>query len=278
MKIMEAGYELIETNPKAPIKNLIRILRGDKELITSLDVFGPDYFRNNIAKIQESYSRPQTGEIINFREPTTAESILAASYDFENRVKRMISNPRWLQDGRMEITSYPKFLQLGRIVKTSEGVFANPPKDENGNPVTNEDELKSYLNRAKPIKVDKGRIYIVSDSEQLRDFGFADYDSFERGPQDYDTFLQGGLARVLEHTEKPAEAFSQIVSKENYPMGVKVCDFDSVERPALILVLLDAVGYSDDDFRLNVNGEDLRNVGYAFGVLNKSATGTSQIL
>ena len=278
MKIMEAGYELIETNPKAPIKNLIRILRGDKELITSLDVFGPDYFRNNIAKIQEAYSRPQTGEIINFREPTTAESILAASYDFENRVKRMISNPRWLQDGRMEITSYPKFLQLGRIVKTSEGVFANPPKDENGNPVTNEDELKSYLNRAKPIKVDKGRIYIVSDSEQLRDFGFADYDSFERGPQDYDTFLQGGLARVLEHTEKPAEAFSQIVSKENYPMGVKVCDFDSVERPALILVLLDAVGYSDDDFRLNVNGEDLRNVGYAFGVLNKSATGTSQIL
>ena len=58
--------------------------------------------------MQKDYYHPQTGEVITFREPTTAESILIASYDLDNRTRSRIFSKIWLQ--------------AGRIVRTSEGV------------------------------------------------------------------------------------------------------------------------------------------------------------
>lgn len=254
MKTMRTEYEIIEAKQqKAPPRNLIRI-SGDKELITSLKAFGPNYFNNNVSEMQKSYSHPQTGEIITFREPATVESILAASYDFRNRAKPQIFDPGWLQ--------------AGRIARTSEGVFVNPPKDEKGKPIINKKVLKNYLNMVKPLKVNKGKIYVVSDSENLRDFGFADYDSFVRGVQDCDTFSQGGLARVLEHTEDEAKNLRIIASPKFYKKGVNVFGFDEVKKPVLRIVGLCSCRFLGD-LRLNVYGLIWYDyyLGYAFGVL-----------
>ena len=243
-------YEIIKVKPKFPVRNLVKL---PNKKIASLDAFGPNYFNTNVKEMSKSYSHPVTGEEISFKEPTTADSILTAGYDFENRAKPQIFDPRWLQ--------------AGRIVRTSEGVFVNPPKDESGNPIIDEKTLKNYLNNAKPIKVGKGKIYIVSDSENLTDFSFAEYDSFKTGVQDCDTFAESGLAKVLEHTENTAETLRAIASPKFYKRGVNVWGFDSVKEPALRMASLCSGGYLGRD-RLGVSGDYWYDdyYGYAFGV------------
>ena len=114
-------YEVIEAGPpKAPVISLIKI-SGDRSLTASLKAFGPNYFNANIEEMSKQYSHPKTGEIISLREPTTAESILVAAYDFSNKAKPEIFDLRWLQ--------------AGRIVRAPEWVVVNPPRDANGNPI-----------------------------------------------------------------------------------------------------------------------------------------------
>jgi len=259
---METQYKLIKVikkkQSKFPVRKLIEINLGDRTFVASLDAFGfNNFFDKNVAKMQKQYSHPKTGKTITFREPTTAESILVASYDFEKRAKPKILDSNWLQ--------------LGRIVKTSEGVFANPPKDAQGNPITDEQILKSYLNRIKPVKVKKGKIYIVPDSENLKDFSFADYNSFNHEtPQYTRDFVKGGLARILEHTQTP-EKFREIASKKNYPwelinlFGVYP---NKMEMPFERIVSLHSDGYMGG-MGLSVGGIiSCDGEGSAFGVLD----------
>ena len=190
---------------------------------------------------------------ISFREPTTAESISAAAYDFE-KTKKEIFDPRWLQ--------------LGRIVRTSEGVFANPPEDAERNPVISEQVLKSHLNGAE--KINGIWLYNGQDS---RDFGFAPYESFTRGAQDCETFSQGGLARLFEHTkEKIAGNLKEISSPKFYRRGVDVWGFDEVKEPTLRVAGLNSNRGLGGD-RLCVYGGnwiDGRG-GVAFGVLQETS-------
>jgi hypothetical protein len=206
-------YKIIET---PPTRKLLKI-SGDRNFISSLDAFEQDTYFKNIEEMQRTYYHPQTLKKISFREPTTAESILVASYDFKPRIKEKILKRRWLQ--------------LGRMVRTPEGIFVNPPKD-GGATITDEKILKSYLNGVKPIKAGKGKIYIVPNSRNLKDFGFAPYETFKIDNQDNDVFLRGGLARVLEHTtEKKAKNFGIIISPEFNKKGITVPGrFDSVNR------------------------------------------------
>ena len=218
MKIMaKAQYGIIEgKQPEFPVRKLLRVPHNKGDLIVAYPAFGSNYFSKNIEEMQKSYSHPITGERIYFREPTTSESISAAAYDFENLAKPQIFDPRWLQ--------------IGRIVRTSEGVFVNPPKDEKGNSITDEKSLKSYLNKAKKVN----GIYLHE-----KDFGFAPYESFKRGVQDCDTFADGGLARILEHTgEKTARNLRAIASPKFYKKGVNIWRFDDVEEPTLRVVSL----------------------------------------
>ena len=264
MKSMtEKEYGIIKVKePEFKQRKLLRVPHKQDDLIVSYPAFGPNFLKNNITEMQKSYSHPQTGERISFREPTTSESISAAAYDFGNLAKPQIFDPKWLQ--------------AGRIVRTSEGVFANPPKDAKGNIIIDEKTLKSYLNGVKPVKVGNGNIYIISDAENLKDFGFADYDSFERGIQDCDTFSQGGLARILEHTEeKEAKNLRKIASPKFYKREVNIYGFDNVREPVLRVVGLGS-SRGLDDGRLGVSGGWYDDGGCAFGVLNKSAEGASQ--
>jgi len=239
-------YGIIEAKkPKVPQRHLLRVPHKEGSLVVGFPAFGPDTYRGNLKTMSGDYSHPQTGERISFREPTISESISAAAYDFENWTKPRIFDSRWLQ--------------AGRIVRTSEGVFVNPLKDIQGNPIIDEQTLKFYLN--KYIKVNG--IYLGEN-----DFGFASYETFERGIQDSGKFAEGGLARILEHTrEKVAKNLKAISSSKNYPKGVKVWGFDKVKEPVLRVAALDSPrGFGGG--RLVVDGHDwYGDDGYAFGVL-----------
>ena len=257
----ETQYGIIEgKQPEFLVRKLLRVPHKNKDLIVAYPAFGPNYFSKNVEEMQKPYSHPITGERIYFREPTTSESISAASYDFENEAKPKIFDQR----------RHQRWLQAGRIVRTSEGVFVNPPKDEKGNSITDEKSLKSYLNKAKKVN----GIYLHE-----KDFGFAPYESFKRGVQDCDTFADGGLARILEHTEeKTAKNLRAIASPKFYKKGVNIGGFDDVEEPTLRVVSLYSVRCLVGG-RLGVVGDDWGGYddGYAFGVVGGEADDSRKI-
>lgn len=245
--MVETQYGIIKATPSLPARDLISVPHKKGILVVSYPAFGPDNYSNNLKEMQRQYSHSKELPKISFREPATSESISAAAYDFKNRVKPEIFDPRWLQ--------------VGRIVRTSEGVFANPPVDKQGNPITDEKTLKSILNKSEKVN----EIYL-SDN----DFGFAPYETFNRGVQDCHTFAQGGLARILEYTEeKEAENLRTIASPKFYKRGVNVWGFDDVKEPILRVASLGS-GRGLGSLRLFVGGDgwDGGSGGFAFGVLD----------
>ncbi len=239
-RVIEAGKSEGESN--APQISLLEV-SGARNIVTSLDAFESDCFDKNVAKMRQQYTHPVTGEVFRFSAPTTAGSILAASYDFVNRAKPKILDPSQLQ--------------LGRIVRTSEGVFVNTAE-------TDKEKLKALLDKATKVN----EIYVCEG-----DVAFVSYDTFKWGTQEAERFIEGGLARVLEETTgNIAENFIKIASKENYPLGVNVTGFGPVEDPALRVVGM----YSDDDSfsgQLVVYGDYFSdyNPGHAFGVILDTA-------
>jgi len=246
-------YGIIKAKrPESPPIDLLRVPHKEDKLFVAYPVFGPDYFGDNIQEMKKFYSHPETGEKISFKEPTTSQSISAVTPGFGSGEEI---------DAKRDIFDDPDWLQIGRIVRTSEGVFANPPKDKQGNPIIEEKILKSYLKNSEEVN----GIWLYNGKD-ARDFGFAPYGTITIGVQDCDTFAQGGLARLFEHTkEKTARNLREIASYENYPYGVDIMGFDEVKKPDLRLISL---GPSVSDKILDVHGDwDGDYNGYAFGVL-----------
>lgn len=241
----ETKYEMLQAEkPKAPPIDLVRI-SGDRNLTASSEAFGPKSFNSNVAEMQKQYSHPQTGEVITLREPTTVDSIFAASYDFANRAKPRIFDPSGLQ--------------AGRVLKTKEGVFVNVPRDSQGKPIIDEQILKSFLKANKKVN----GIYLMNN-----DFGFVPYETFEQGVQEAGKFIEGGLARGLEHSQLPKH-LKKIASEENYPNGVTVWGFDPVNEPALRVASLGSAWVSRRLYVLGGNWLD-SYYGFAFGVLDRA--------
>lgn len=246
MEKTQEQYGIIRTIPLLPTRDLLRVpYRQGTDLTVSSPVFGPNTYSGNLAEMQKTYFHSNELPKISFREPTTSESVSACAYDFKNLTKPQILDPRWLQ--------------LGRIVRTSEGVFINPPKNEQGNPITDEETLKSFLTKNKKAN----GIYLLGN-----DFAYVPYESFTTGVQDNDSFVRGGLARGLESTtEVEAPKLKVISSKENYPRGVNVLGFDKVQEPVLRVASLNSGRYLVSG-RLDVDGGWIDSYGgFAFGVL-----------
>ncbi len=239
----EVKYGIVKATPSLPARDLLFPIEGN-DLALGWPAFGPNNYNSNLTEMQKVSTHSPNRSSISFREPTTSESISAVAYDVA-KIKAEILDPRWLQ--------------LGVIVRTSEGVYVNPPRDK-GNVITDEGKLKSIL--AKKNKVNG--IYL-GDNE----FGFAPYESFPTGVQDADTFTHGGLARVLEHSsKKSAKNLAKIASSKVYPRGVNVFGFDKVEQPIVRVASLVSVRYLGGS-GLYVDGGDWGNIygGFAFGVL-----------
>jgi len=239
---------------KMPVRDLLRVPHKNGRLVVGYPAFGPDTYSGNLAEMQKKHFHSEEQSGIFFREPTTSESISACAYNFEELAKP-------------EILDTLAWLQLGRIVRTSKGVFVNPPKDSEGNPITNEKILMQLLNGVK----ETNGIYLAEDNANLRDFGYAPYESFERGIQDCDIFLRSGLARLLEHTEEEvAKNLREISWPKFYFRGFSVRGFNPVNEPVLSVAGLDSPKIIGSD-RLNVGGYNLiddSGRGHAFGVLN----------
>lgn len=227
---METKYGIITAKrPEFEPRDLLVVPHKDGELIVSHPAFGSNCFANNVLEMEEEWSHPRTWKEISFRKPTTSESISAIAYNFGNL-------------GKSEIL-FPRQLQLGYIVRTSEGVFANPPKDSQGNPIVDEIVLRRFLMSGRMIN----RIYLLDN-----DFGFAPYETFKQGVQDSGDFSEGGLARVLEHTgSKRAEKLRKISSQKFYKNGVNVSCFHKFEKPILTAPSL---GSSRNGHKLEVYG------------------------
>ncbi|PIO08588.1 hypothetical protein COU59_01250 [Candidatus Pacearchaeota archaeon CG10_big_fil_rev_8_21_14_0_10_34_12] len=241
---MESQYGVIEPQAEFPVKRLLRVHHKDSDLVVGFPAFGPRSLKENLEEMSEDYSHPTTGEKISFRKPTTSESISAIAYGFGSNkkvdAKRDILNPIWLQ--------------AGDIIRTQDGVFTNTTE-------TDESKLKAMLNNAEKVK----GIYFLPN-----EVAFAPYDTFDRGVQDCDTFVQGGLARALEHTyEKVAQNLKVISSPQNYRDGVGVYDFGSVKEPVSKVVTLSSFrGFALDWLFVDGDGWVVSD-GSAFGVLSQ---------
>jgi len=250
--MVKTQYKVISIEQSEfPPRELVEI-SGDRTFTASLPAFGPATYKNNQLRMQETYSHPQTGEKISFKPATSAEGILITNYEFKERAKPKILDPRWLQ--------------LAYILKGKDGVFVNLPKDKDGNPISDEKELKLRLDKCEKVN---GIYLYKGDDSNAKDFGFAPYETFKQIIQEGREFAESGLARVLEHTsKKQAEILGEIASKQNYLRGVNVCGFGSDIN--LMVASLDSDGGLDAG-RLDVyggwgdgGGDD---DGYAFGVL-----------
>ena len=239
MKIMETktkyGIRKAEERNQLREIDLMVVPHQGKDL--SVALFGPNTYKKNRETMSKQYWHSNSQPNISFKPATTSESISAVAYDFGNEAKPKIFDPKWLQ--------------AGYIVRTQDGVFTNTQ-------ITDEKELKQLLNGAKKVN----GIYLLNNK-----IGFAPYKTFERGVQDCDTFVRGGLARVLEHSEKDvAENLRTIASSKFYPKGIHVFGLNEVKEPILkVAGLYSYLGYS----RLDVGGlwDDSDN-GCAFGVCN----------
>ena len=220
----ETEYGIRKSQVCLPTRNLLVVPHRGKELIVSHPVFAPNTFDGNVAEMQRTYTHSQDIPQITFREPTTSQSISAVTYHFKKMAKPQIFDSRWLQ--------------TGRIVRTNDGVFANPSRDIDGEVTLDESKLKKSLEDMKKIKVGNGYIYLGNN-----DTGFAEYGTFQTRLQDSETFAQGGLARIIEHTEEQATSLKSISSLSNYQGGVNVWGFELPQKPIKRILSL----YSERD-------------------------------
>ena len=253
--MVETGCGITGVTPSFPARDLLRVSHRRGHLVVSSHPFGPDIYLNNVGEMQKIYTHSDKCTRFSFREPTTSESISAATCYFGNVTKSQIPFS-W------------GWLQLGWIVRASEGVFANPLKDAQGNPITDERVLKSFLNGFEKVR----GIYLCKN-----DFGFAPYETFKIGDQRGGDFGRGGLARVLEHTEEEI-AKNLVKISSFYEKGVDVSEFDQVQEPILTVASLcsDRV---HDNYKLHVLGDNRLNQlrGYVFGVLNSGYADTKNL-
>jgi len=234
----------------------------------NLDValFGRGTYNANLGKIGKLYYHSPERSEVSFRPATTAES-LSASVQHPN-IKSAVLDPSWFQ--------------AGYIVRTSEGVWFNPPKDSEGNQITDEQILGQYRNKSKNV----GGIWLLPntgllgpDGKPIRDFGFAPYETFGEREQSVEEFAKSGLARALEHTEvTTANYLGSIASKKNYPLGVLLWGFEPTNAPCLRVASL----YSDwdsDGGGLSVDGDGWNGYsdGYAFGVRESGEASAQKI-
>ena len=260
-------YGIIEETqeqPKFPVRTLLRVPHQDlaEGLVVTREAFGQNTFQGNLTEMAKNYCYPNSREVISFREPTAAESISRACPDVKAHPE--LAEFAFEKDTKPEIFDL-RWLQAGYIVRTSDGVYATTK-------ITDEAKLKALRDKAKKVN----GIWILENGkvEGVQDFGFAPYESFTRGVQDCDTFAEGGLARVLEHTqEKTASKLRAIASPKNYSRGVNVCYFDATNEPALRVAYLGS-DTGDVNRRLHVYGSYWSgDGGYAFGVLKASTEG-----
>lgn len=249
MTPVEGEYGLSKSHIASPVaRDLMAVPHRRRKLVVSYPPFGPDYHDKNLSAMQRTYTHSEKFPSISFREPSTAESVSAIAFDWNN-MKRIF---------------YSSWLQAGTIIKTMDGVFANPPRGANGKVIEDESSLKKALNCAKKVRVGSGIIYLGN-----RDFGFAEYETFQQGLLDSAAFAGGGLARIIEHTEGPAIKLETLSSRGNYPRGVRIWGFKPTKEPTEKVLSIDSNRGIAGGELLCIYGDNWGgNEGITFGIVD----------
>lgn len=245
----------IAGTPLPPSIDLLRVPHKGEDLIVAYRPFKVHKpYQGNLQPMQREYSHSEELRRISFREPTTSESISAFA---------VFGRP-------------VNVLGLGRIVKTPEGIFVNPLRDDKNNIITDESTLKHFLSKCQEVN---GIWLYEGSDERLRDFGFVPYKQVKEGDhQDFETFVKGSLARALEHTkEKEAKNLKRICNENHYGCkdGVRICNLglDFMEhqaKPILESIKLSYIHFffgNEVGVRDGTRDDCSRDFGYAFGVL-----------
>ena len=228
------GIRKAEQRNILPEIDLLPVIKHNGKKL-DIAVFGPNNYNGNLDTISKDYFHSKQLPKISFIPATISESISAIK----------IFNP--------------ERSQLGYFVKTIEGIFTNTT-------ITNEKFLRNLLGNMEKIK----GIYLGKKDSPFAPYGFAPYGSFKGGIQDVETFVQGGLARVLEHApEEIAHKLEKIISNKDYLKKVSVLGFNPTKEPTLMVADLSSDNFDD---RLDVLADDSEGFGdgCSFGVLNKS--------
>lgn len=212
------GVRKAEHIEQLPEIDLLIIPSRGKDLVSAR--FGPNTYSSNTGAMKQHYRNSSDFPNVTFRPATTAESISIASYDFEKLAKPEIFNPRWLQ--------------AGRIVRDSEGVYTNPLTAIKQDGV-DEAELKRLLKNSKKVN----GVWLGDN-----DFAFAPYGSFKTGEQTAREFAEGRLARALTHTQEKVSSdllkMAQTYKNRN-GNSVNVVYFDKTDKPVSRVVELNSL-------------------------------------
>lgn len=194
-----------------PEQDAIITFEGERKLVARSAPFGPNYFFSNILMMADA---PRyNGQIL--RAPTPAESIIVLDHDFPSRARRKI----------LDVTE----CQVGLACMGWDGVFVNPPRDNNGKYIADEERLRALLGHPEVTEVDGALLFPNNSVLGVHDFGFVKYSAFIQGKEQTSSqFSRSSLARLLEHTtNQQAKHLASISRTDYYPNGVYIHGFRS---------------------------------------------------
>jgi len=184
------------------------------------------------------------------REPLTQETISAVAYRVETK-----DSSSWHGSSPFKGHWMANTILAGRVVETPEGIYTNTSEID-------EDILKSWLNGVEKVN----GIYLINDK-----MAFAPRDSYKIGIQETEEFVEGGLARVLEHTDaKVAENLARIASTKKFKGGTNVeLSQSSCEKPKEELVCFYGGNFLSGSIPFTVGNKYALGFGYTYGVLQE---------
>ena len=196
-------HRIAKLKTDLPIIPLIEIPYIDRKFITTLDPFAVGDYNANVRAMGITYAHPEDYTPITFRSAATDESVAIVCYMFRDE-KTFDFRRRFFDSSA---------LHAGRIILTQDGVWTNFPAQ------FDEATMKRLLTDDRKVN----GIYLLDGNTAFVPNGF------KTGEQDCKEFLEGGLARAVEHTyAKKAINLQAFVNKKSYPRGVYVMGFEPV--------------------------------------------------
>ena len=258
------GYGIIKAELRET--DILMVPHKHSTLVARDPAFGPRTYRGNLQMMKPGFYHSNEYPSLSFKPATTSQSISIVVYDFPNIVKPKIFDKK-------------SVIQLGWIVRTSEGIFANV-LGASGKPIADEKVLKAQLKNFRKVK----GVYFGNN-----DAGFTPYESYQHLIPSHrfvpsGDFAQLGLARLLEHAEgRKAEHLEKICATKM----VSIDGFKPVNESLLrVAIMGENQGFKDTfflddipcDTTLGVGREDIEDRfrhglstivehGYAFGVV-----------
>jgi hypothetical protein len=221
-----------ESQNKLLYIELARILHRGKGIVVARRI-GPNWYPENVEVMRGHYSNSSQFPDVTLRPATPSESISIALGRLPDGTTLFGSKGRG--DMKEEVFNEGCF-QGGIIVKAQDGVYINPLTAITVDGV-DERVLKELRDKTKSFGRGGEAIRLGAN-----DFAFVPYESFEPGVQSAGDFVEGGLARGLEHVEGDRAPNLEYMAS-TYRDGVNVLNFNECREPLAEVFVLESGEY-----------------------------------